>query len=42
MTFCDLSSDDDDDDKNDDGDNGLAVFGQGRRIRQALTEFLAA
>ena len=34
----DLSSDDDDDDKNDDGDNGLAVFGQGRRIRQALTE----
>ena len=30
-----LSSDDDD-------DNGPAAFGQGRRIRQALTQFLRA
>ena len=38
----DLSSDDDDDDENDDDDNGPAAFGHGRRIRQALTEFLGA
>ena len=38
----DLSSDDDNAAENDDDDNGPAAFGQGRRIQQALTQFLRA